>query len=300
MTIRTHPSRPGFILLFCACIAGLTHVTYGQGGAPANPQASAWVVRGFEPTAARLIYTSARSMGMLRGVGEYDVWSSLRYEGSGAMWEVTGADPAAWPRVELSRYYAEVAYEPEAGLRTDITPAKGERSVWVLAGNSSWNEQGVEREGPPVGKSQTAAPQLRDWRQKLHAITPGAAIKLAHQNVKQVKVTELANRTYELSLPVDNMKIRLNRDRQPEMVEIAVEHPALKKATLTAEYSGYRDYEPIDPLQSDEPFSGFTFPSRIVHKLNGRTILDVEVKTCWCTNPYVIFPVPANVVSTGR
>jgi hypothetical protein len=228
-------------------------------------------------------------------VGEYDVWSSLRYEGSGAMWDVTGPDPSKWPRVELSRYYAEVAYEPEPALRVDYTTAKGERTVWVVAGNASWNEQGVAVDGPPVGKSQTAAPQLRDWRQKLIALTPGGAIKLAHQNVKAVKVTELANRTYELSLPVNNMKIRLNRDRQPEVVEITVDHPALPKATLTAEYSGYKDFEPIDPLQSDEPFSGFTSPSRIVHKLNGRTILDVAIKTCWCTNPYVIFPVPENV-----
>jgi hypothetical protein len=295
MTIRTHSFKPAFILVFCACVVGFGHFTYGQGGAPANPRASDWVVRSFEPTAARLIYTSARAMGMLRGVGEYDVWSSLRYEGSGAMWEVTGANPADWPRIELSRYYAEVAYEPEPGLRVDLTPARGDRTVGVVAGNASWNEQGVEREGPPAGTTQAAAPQLREWRQALLGITPGGAIKLAHRNVKQVKVTELANRTYELSVPVNNMKIRLNRDRHPEMVEMTVNHPVLKQATLTAEYSGYRDFEPIDPLQSDEPFSGFNFPSRLVHKLNGRTILDVEVKTCWCTNPYVIFPVPENI-----
>jgi hypothetical protein len=297
MTRRAHSFTPTSVLVFCACVVGFSHVTHGQGAPPANPQASDWVVRSFEPTAARLIYTSARAMGMLRGVGEYDVWSSLRYEGSGAMYEVTGASD--WPRIELSRYYVEVAYEPDAGLRIDLTTAKGERTVWVVADNYSWNEQGVEREGPPVGKSQTPAPQLRDWRQKLFAITPGGAIKLAHQNVKQVKVTDLGNRIYELSVPVNNTKIRLNRDRHPELVEMTVDHPVLRKATLTAEYSGYRDYEPIDPLQSDEPFSGFNFPSRIVHKLNGRTILDVEIKTCWCTNPYVIFPVPENVISAS-
>jgi len=295
MTIPARPFRPTFILVFCACLVGFSHLTYGQGGAPANPQASDWVVRGFEPTAARLIYTSARAMGMLRGVGEYEVWSSLRYEGSGAMWDVTGADPAKWPRIELSRYYVEVAYEPEPAIRVDIAPAKGERTVGVVAGDVSWNEQGVETEGPPAGKSQVAAPQLREWRQALLAITPGGAIKLAHRNVKQAKVMELANRTYEISIPVNNLKIRLNRDRHPELVEMTVNHPVLKQATLTAEYSGYKDFEPIDPLQSDEPFSGFNFPTRIVHKLNGRTILDVAVKTCWCTNPYVIFPVPENI-----
>jgi len=295
MTTRPHPFKPTVILVFCACFVGFGHLIYGQGAPPANPQQSDWVVRAYEPTAARLIYTSARAMGMLRGVGEYDVWSSLRYEGSGAMYEVTGANPADWPRIELSRYYVEVAYEPEPGIRVDVTRAKGERTVGVLAGQTSWNEQGVETEGPPAGKSQVAAPQLRDWRQALIGLTPGGAVKLAHRNIKQAKVTELANRTYEITVPMNNLKIRLNRDRHPELVEMTVNHPVLKQATLTAEYSGYKDFEPIDPLQSDEPFSGFNFPTRIVHKLNGRTILDVEVKTCWCTNPYVIFPVPENI-----
>jgi hypothetical protein len=215
------------------------------------------------------------------------------------MHEVSGANPANWPRIDLSRYYVEIAYEPEGGLRSDLTTSQGERVVWAVTGDYSWDEQKVAREGPPVGTSQAAAPQLRDWRQKLLAITPGGAIKLAHQNVKQVKVTDLGNRTYELSFPTNNTKIRLDRDRHPELVEMTVDHPVLQRATLTAEYSGYRDYEPIDPLRSDEAFSGFTFPSRIVHKLNGRTILDVQVKTCWCTNPYVIFPIPANIISAS-
>src|SRR5262245_4965712 len=208
MTMRRHPFQPTFILAVCVCLVGFNHLTHGQGPPPANAQASDWVVRTFEPTAARLIYTSARSMGMLRGVGEFDVWSSLRYEGSGFMYDVTSANPSDWPRVDLTRYYVDVAYEPEKGLRTDLTTAKGERIVWAVANDASWNEQGVAREGPPVGTSQIPAAQLRDWRQKLLALTPGGAIKLAHQNVGQAKVTDLGNRTYEVSVPANNMKIR--------------------------------------------------------------------------------------------
>ena len=99
--------------------------------------------------------------------------------------------------------------------------------------------------------------------------------------------------------PDDNMMIRLNRNRHPEIVEIDVVHPVLGPARLTTEYSGYRDYEPIDPLLSDEIMSGFRFPSRIVQKLDGNTILDIEIETCWCTNAYVIFPVPENVASAS-
>lgn len=290
--IRQHFLQRKFILLVFVWFAGLSHLTYGQ---------SDWVVRDtYEPTAPRLIYTAARSMGMLRGMQESDIWQTLRYEGSGVYYQVTDADPSDWPRVELDRYYVDIAY-PDGGLRYDLTTSQGERSVWATTSDYSWNEQNVALEGPPVGDSQTPAPQLHDWRQRLLAITPPAAIKLAHQNVDQVQVTELEHRTYELTFPYNDadMRIRLNRNRRPEFVEMNVTHPVLGQATLTGEYSGYRDYEPIDPLLSDEIMSGFQFPSRIVQKLDGHTILDVEISTCWCTNAYVIFPVPESVMSAS-
>ena len=290
--IRKYFFMRKFILLVFVWFAGFSHLTYGQ---------SDWVVRDtYEPTAPRIIYTAARSIGMLRGMQESDVWQTLRYEGSGVYYQVTDSDPSDWPRVELDRYYVDIAY-PDGGLRYDLTTSEGERSVWATAGDYSWNEQNVALEGPPVGDSQTPAPQLHDWRQKLLDVTPPAAIKLAHQNVDEVQVTELEHRTYELSFPYNdaNMKIRLNRNRRPELVEMTVNHPVLGQATLTGEYSGYRDYEPLDPLLSDEIMSGFQFPSRIVQKLDGHTILDVEINTCWCTNAYVIFPVPENVMSAS-
>jgi hypothetical protein len=174
--------------------------------------------------------------------------------------------------------------------------------VWATVDGYSWDEQDVASDGPPVGASQTGAPERYDWRQQLLAITPPAVIKLAHENDDRVRVTELEHRTYELSLPQDNLTVRLNRNRHPEVVSVEVDHPVLGRSTLTAEYSGYRDYEPIDPVLSDEIMSGFRFPSRIVQKLDGHTILDIEIETCWCTNAYVIFPVPENVrpVSAGR
>ena len=278
--------------LFASACA-LSHSAYAQ---------SDWVVRdSFEPTAPRLIYTAARSMGMLRGVQEFDIWQTLRYEGSGVAFEVTGSDPSDWTRVGLDRYYAEIAY-PDNGLRVDMTTVGGERSVWVTVDGYSWNEQDVASDGPPVGGSQTSAPELYEWRQQLLGITPPAVVKLAHENDDRVRVTELEHRTYELSLPQDDMTILLNRNRHPELVSVEVDHPVLGRATLTAEYSGYRDYEPIDPVLSDEIMSGFRFPSRIVQKLDGHTILDIEIETCWCTNAYVIFPVPENIrpVSRGR
>ena len=282
--------RHKFFILILVWLTGFGHLTYAQDN---------WVVRDtFEPTAPRLLYTAARSLGMLRGNRELEIWQTLRFEGSGAMYRITDPDPSNWTRVELDRYYAEIAY-PDGGLRYDLTTSEGERSVWVSAGDHSWNEQNVALEGPPVGDSQTPAPQQHDWRQNLLTTTPTAAIRLAHENINQVQVTELDHRIYELNLPSQDIKIRLNRNRRPELVEMEVDHPVLGQATLTVEYSGYQDYEPIDPLLSDEMMSGFYFPARILQKLDGHTILDVEIDTCWCTNPYVIFPVPQDIISAS-
>ncbi len=286
--IKMYFFRQKFILslLGFSFLAGFGHFTYAQDG---------WVVREtFEPTAPRLLYTAARSLGMLRGNREREIWMSLRYEGSGLMYDVIDSDQSDWPRVELDRYYAEIAY-PDGGLRLDLTTSEGERTVWASAGDYAWQEQNVPLEGPPWGESQTPAPDMHSWMQDLLTITPAAAIRLAHDNLDQVQVTERDHRTYELSVPYKNMKIRLNRNRRPERVEMTVNHPVLGQATLSVEYSGYRDYEPIDPLLSDEIMSGFYSPSRIIQKLDGHTILDINIDTCWCTNPYVIFPIPESV-----
>jgi hypothetical protein len=89
--------------------------------------------------------------------------------------------------------------------------------------------------------------------------------------------------------------VTLDRVRRPSRVEVPYVHPVLGRTTMVAEYSGYKDYEPLSPL-SDEPFSFAYFPAHIVHKLGDKTTLDVKIDTCWCTNPYVRFskqaPVP--------
>ena len=287
---KTYFKQYRLFLLVIALLAGNSHLAHAQND---------WVVRDtYEPTAPRLLYTAARSLGMLRGNRELEVWLTLRYEGSGYMHQITGTNPSDWPRIDLDRFYAEIAY-PDGGLRYDLTSSDGERSVWVTAGEYSWDEQNVEPNTPPVGESQTNTIEFHNWRKSLLASTPTAAIRFAHNNIQQVQVTELEHRIYELDLPDEGIKIRLNRNRRPELVEMRVEHPVFGQATLTVEYSGYRDYEPIDPLLSDEMMSGFYFPSRIVQKLDDHTILDIEIDTCWCTNPYVIFPIPGDIISTS-
>jgi len=249
------------------------------GAQPAPPQPlqapkSSWAVRSFEPTPARLVYTSARALGMLRGIAEEDEIVRIRYQGSG-----TGAD-AGGRMVPLGNYYVEISYARNA-MRVDTTTSAGRR-VEVVSGTRAWDELDLRPDGPPVGVAQTAKDSEVRMRRRQLAVTPIGAIKAAHANLAKARVRPLEHGTFELSFPHDGetMKITLDRNRRPAKVELG---------PLSAEYSNYKDYEPIDPQLSDEPLSDLFFPQRIVQRVNGKASLDVQIKTCWCVNPYVVF-----------
>ena len=264
------------------------HAAAAAAAAPAAP--TGWVTRDtFDPTPRRLIYTAARSLGMLRGVAEEDTLVRIRYQGSGTAYRPAKTGP--WAAAPLKNYYVEISF-PEKGMRVDETGPDG-RQVHVVAGDKAWDEKDVAADGPPVGKSETLVPAAMAQRQLELAVTPYEAIRAAHAVQDKVQVTPLPHGTFLLTFPFQGqvMKVTLDRNRRPSRVELPINHPILGKTTLVAEYSDYKDYEPISDL-SDEPFSDLFFPGHVVHKLGDKTTLDVKISTCWCVNPYVIFPAP--------
>ncbi len=258
-------------------------------GAPAGSSAiDGWVERNINAsTPKRMVYTSARALGMLRGVKEQDLFVRLRYKGAGTAY--VPAKTGAWTAVPISNYYAEINY-PEGGMRVDETTAAG-RTVKVVAGAGAWDEVGmVPGDTPSVGTSQSPTPAALRERQIQLAMTPYGAIKAAHAVIDKVKVADAGHGIYVLTFPYmgSTMKVTLDKVRRPSRVELPYVHPVVGRTVLVAEYSEYKDYEPLSPL-SDEPFSFLDFPAHIVHKLGNRTVLDLKVDTCWCTNPYVRF-----------
>lgn len=227
---------------------------------------------------------------MLRGLAERDTSVRLRYQGAGTAYKPVRT--GAWPATKLDNYYVEISF-PERGMRVDTTVGKV-RQVKVVAGDIAWDESGLTIDGPPVGKTQKLAADAVRSRQLEMALTPYAAIKAAHANVSRVTVTPLEHGTFLLTFPSgDNIfRVTLDRNRRPARVETDIVDPVLGKTTMSAEYSGYKDYEPIDKRLSDEPYSDFFFPEHITYKLGGKTTLDLKVTTCWCVNPYVVFPTP--------
>ncbi len=274
--------------VFSAGLAMTAAAQEAPSGPESNPVIDGWVERNINAnTPKRIVYTAARSVGLLRGVKEQDLFVRLRYRGAGTAYRPSRT--GAWTAVPLSRYYVEINY-PERGMRVDETTAAG-RTVKVVAGDQAWDEVGVAAgDGPPAGTSRTPVPGALSERQQQLAITPYGALKAAHANIDRVKVSMAGKGIYVLTFPYagSTMKVTLDKVRRPVRVELPITHPVIGRTVLVAEYSEYKDYEPISPL-SDEPFSFLYFPAHIVQKLGDRILLDVKVDTCWCTNPYVRF-----------
>jgi hypothetical protein len=70
-------------------------------------------------------------------------------------------------------------------------------------------------------------------------------------------------------------------------VETKPENPTLAALAIEAEYSGYADH--------GEVLTDIKSPGHIIHRQGGRTVLDLQVKMWETNNPYLVFPVPANV-----
>jgi hypothetical protein len=262
-----------------------------QGPSAQGTPLEQWSVHSYEPTAPRLVYTAARSLGMLRGVRERDFLVTYIYRATGTMYQA--AATPSWPAITLEKYTAEVSYEQDRGMRVDFVTG-GKRQVQVVAGAYAWDENDVPSDGPPVGKSQTSMPAAVRERQLNIAISPYGAIKAAHLNIDKVTVTALEHGTFALTFPYmgDTMKVTLDRNRRPAKVEVGIKHPILGKTTLEADYSGYKDFE-------GRGVSGVFFPTKIVQKIGGRTVLDIEVSSAKCVNPYVLFPIPESIGGTA-
>jgi hypothetical protein len=70
-------------------------------------------------------------------------------------------------------------------------------------------------------------------------------------------------------------------------VEARADNPALANLACEVEYSNYADHA--------EVLTDVKTPGRIIAKEGGRTVIDMTVKTWETNNPYLVFPVPANV-----
>ena len=225
---------------------------------------------------ARLIESSAEAIGMVRGFGprrRMDAINTVQFSGQG--WMSVPQSDGSWTRFDITNATVGIDYSIPA-IRWDMThigsDGEEQRAIHVIRDNQAWDERlpGIDPMPPSVDRVTEQAQQI--W------LTPHGAIHAVVANPDAVRV---GSRT--LGFDVDGIPVRvlLNNDDRPEIVEMTIQHPILGRTLLEATYTDYIDWPLLDVY----------FPSHIVHTLGGETTLDMTV-TEFFQNPYVVFPTP--------
>lgn len=229
------------------------------------------------------VETAAEGLGLVRGAQRSTTnVNTVEFTGAGTI-----AEPSAdgkWTQYRVTRLTAAADFVIPAA-RVDmarIAPgARAERHIEVVSGRQAWNEEKPGINGTPIASA--AADRVRRiW------LTPHGAMRAALMADNVRLANEGGKLAISYSLNGEPVKVVLTAGLLPERVQIQARSSAGGDTVLEATYSQYKDFE------------GYLFqcPSRMVQKAGGRTILDLTVSNC-VVNPYVIFPLPANMARTN-
>lgn len=248
------------------------------------------------PDRAKVLRAAADALGMVRwsdiGAGTtrlpaIDIVNTMELQGSGTT-EGTGGSAKI-------QYHVELGYNPPA-MRMEITrPGAGgapQRTIETVREGYAWDESEIGA-GLVLGKGMAtpAMAALRERQLQLWTL-PYGVIKAALSADDKTLVSTEGGATV-LTFPLSGqlagitVKATLDSNSLVTRVETRADNPALASLATTTEYSNYADRA--------EVLTDIKSPGRIIRKQNGRTLLDIEVKSWETNNPYLVFPVPANV-----
>jgi hypothetical protein len=243
------------------------------------------------------VKTVADRLGMLRSVqppgGTLRGVDGILFLAKGTI--ATPRPSGPWPISTVMKLTTEVTYFPYSqgiavspGIRWDFTlvgtDGKPQRKVLAAAGIFGWNQ--TDLDGPATPAADAVDERLREiWMTPQGLIW--AALTPDGKGLADGVTVSKERSHVVLTIPQngDPMKVTLNEQNRPAKVEARVHDSVLGDTTLEVTYAGYRDFENA---------YGVFFPAIIIEKLGGRTVLDVTVSE-FHSNPYIVFPVPANV-----
>jgi hypothetical protein len=219
-----------------------------------------------------------------------DIVNTMEFQGSGT------ADRSGQPvKVE---YHAALGYNPPA-MRVEMTltgAASGapQHVIQTVREGYAWNESEIGA-GLIAGKG-TATPAAAALKERLLQLwtLPYGVVKAAIAAADKTTVSMEGGATV-LTFPLSGQlagttaRAMLDANSLVTRVETRSDNPALVTQT---DYANYADRAEI--------LTDIKTPGRIVRRQGGRTVLDVEVKTWDTNNPYLVFPVPANVRTAAR
>jgi hypothetical protein len=225
------------------------------------------------------------------------VVKGISFIANGTMADLQAKEP--WPQYKVSKLTTEITYYTftqgvvkSPGVRWDFTlinpQRQTERRILAAAGDSAWDE--ATPGGTVSPTTDTATNRLQQIWWTPHGLLWAALTSNEKSLVKGVSVADEGGKKV-LTIPIEGLpaKVTLGADNRPEKVESRIKHPLLGEIGVEINYSGYRDFE---------HYSVF-FPTHIVEKFGGHTVLDLTV-TEFHTNPYIVFPVPSNIQQAAK
>ena len=283
-----------FILAVPALCAVITMLSNAQGIAQSKqttPRSTLGARKVVLPTTAELIArgpkvaveTAAEVLGLVRGAQRSTTAvNTMELVGNGTMAE--RAADGTWRDYKVTRFTESFDFViPAARLELERSSpnTSPQRQIQVVAGKQAWDEEKPGINGTPVADAADdrrreiwLTPQGALWG-ALRALTPEGGVQLGN---------EQGNLAIGYSLNGEPIKLVLNSALLPDKVQLQAHSAAYGDMVLEANYSQYKDFE------------GYLFPcpTRMTYKAGAHTIRNVMITNC-VVNPYVIFPMPANM-----
>jgi hypothetical protein len=265
-------------------------------GRPASGAETKTAAAGDTTDRAKALRAAADALGMIR-------WSDI---GAGAT-RLPGIDVVNTMEIFASGtvsnggqsstadYHVALAYIPPS-MRVEITrkggDAASQHTIQTVRENYAWNESEIGA-GLIPGKG-TATPAMPAAKARLLQlwILPYGVVKAAIAAGDKTKVSAENGGTvitFPLSGSLAGITVTATLDSKflVTKVETRPDNPALANLATETEYSDYADH--------GEVLTDIKSPGHIVEKQAGKTMLDLQVKMIDANNPYLVFPVPANV-----
>jgi hypothetical protein len=245
----------------------------------------------------KVLRAAADALGMVRwsDIGSattrlpaIDIVNTMDFQGSGT------SDSGG--RAMKTEYNVAVGYNPPA-MRVQMTrPAAGggaaQQTIQTVREGYAWDES--ELGGGLVPGKGTATPASTALQERLLQLwtLPYGVVKAALAAGDKTAISTEAGATviaFPLSGALAGITVRATLDSNNFITRVETRPDTAARAGLATvtEYSGYADH--------GEVLSDIKSPGRIVRRQGGRTVQEIDVKTWEANNPYLVFPVPANV-----
>ena len=278
-------------------------LTFAYGSIAAHAQGPAIDVSRFnaqgpanEPGRLKVLRAAASALGMIRtsdiGAGNVvlpllDVVTTMHISASGTMY--SNGQPS---NVD---YDAMMGYLLPA-MRVQIKPAgagaNAARTIQTVREDVAWNES--EPGAGLIPGRGTATPAMATAKARLLQlwILPYGAVKAAIAAGDKTTVSTAQGSTlitFPLSGALAGITVTATLDAKNFVTKVVTkpDNAAATDLVYEAEYSDYADHGEIA--------TDIKSPGRIVQKVAGKPMLDLKVKKVDANNPYLVFPVPANV-----